>query len=310
MWQSKLQMYTTLSSTEAELVALSAATKEVQWITQLLSEIGIKYKIPITIFNDNTSTIHLANSKSFNPKTKHLNVKDKFVKEKIADGLIEVKHIKSEENTADFLTMSLPTNKFKKLEFSFSTPVFNRASIVLIADSFDLYSITANTMCSYEYTGPNAVLYESTKELCKFKSLNLLGHNSYILSPHDNCVNDTLFQDTWMKDKCIKFDNQVILPQIERIKNKIAVYCVKQKILIEGEEIDCPEYVFHLPLHMNFTIGEYKYTVSSKIDNATLNVEHWNEDIDTIAKSIEVKYFTIPTINKINQPINQRTRIY
>ena len=111
---AKLQKYTTLSSTEAELVALSAATREIQWITQLLSEIGIKYKIPITIFNDNTSTIHLPNSKSFSPKTKHLNIKDKFVKEKIADSSIEVKHIKSEENTANFLTKSLISSKFEK----------------------------------------------------------------------------------------------------------------------------------------------------------------------------------------------------
>jgi hypothetical protein len=53
VWKSKQQQSVTLSSSEAEYVALSEAAKELKFIAQTLESIGITVKYPITVFVDN-----------------------------------------------------------------------------------------------------------------------------------------------------------------------------------------------------------------------------------------------------------------
>ena len=52
-WKSKAQRSVTLSSTEAEWIALSEVTKEIIFVLQLLESLGIKVNIPITVGVDN-----------------------------------------------------------------------------------------------------------------------------------------------------------------------------------------------------------------------------------------------------------------
>jgi hypothetical protein len=52
-WRSKLQKDVTLSSTEAEYVAMSEAVKDVKFIYYLLCNIGIEVELPIIVRTDN-----------------------------------------------------------------------------------------------------------------------------------------------------------------------------------------------------------------------------------------------------------------
>ena len=67
-WKSKLQPMVTLSSTEAEYVALTDAAKEGLWLRRLLEELRFKPNVT-PIFIDNQSTMALAKHKMLKPRT-------------------------------------------------------------------------------------------------------------------------------------------------------------------------------------------------------------------------------------------------
>ena len=58
-WCSKRQATITLSSTEAEYIALCQAAREAAWLRQLMVELGIYEGQPITINKDNQGAIAL-----------------------------------------------------------------------------------------------------------------------------------------------------------------------------------------------------------------------------------------------------------
>jgi hypothetical protein len=49
LWKQKAQRSPTLSSAEAEFAAYSKAAKEIKFVAQILNDMGIKVKFPITI---------------------------------------------------------------------------------------------------------------------------------------------------------------------------------------------------------------------------------------------------------------------
>jgi hypothetical protein len=111
-WKSKAQSCVTLSSTEAEYVALNETVREVKFIFQLLTTMGINVRKPAKINVDNIGCIFLANNKTSGERTKHINMKFHFIREQIQNGLVEVKFVKSEENHADPFTKNLGSEKF------------------------------------------------------------------------------------------------------------------------------------------------------------------------------------------------------
>jgi len=56
-WKSCVQRSVTLSSSEAEFVALSEATKEIKFIVQVLLSIGIEVMLPVIVCIDNVGAI-------------------------------------------------------------------------------------------------------------------------------------------------------------------------------------------------------------------------------------------------------------
>jgi hypothetical protein len=74
-WKSKDGKSVTLSSTEAEYVALSAITKEVMFVKQVLETMGIKLNLPILVKVDNVGAIYLSNNHSLSQQTKHIDIR-------------------------------------------------------------------------------------------------------------------------------------------------------------------------------------------------------------------------------------------
>src|SRR5262249_43212859 len=111
---SKKQPTVALSTTEAEYMALTQATKEAIWIRQLLSEIGMTPKTsrePTIIRSDNQGCISLAKNSAHHARTKHIDVQHHFVRDKVEDGEVEVIFCKTEEMVADVLTKGLTKEK-------------------------------------------------------------------------------------------------------------------------------------------------------------------------------------------------------
>ena len=87
-----------LSSSEAEYISLSKASKEIKFIIKVIESMGIKIKRPIEVRVNNLGAIFMANNISILPWIKHIDVWNRLITEVIENGLIEVKLIKTEKN--------------------------------------------------------------------------------------------------------------------------------------------------------------------------------------------------------------------
>jgi hypothetical protein len=113
-WRSKSQKGVTMSSTEAEYVAVSELVKSIKFVIQLLGELGIIVKIPIKIYMDNIGAIHLVNNRKTGNRTKHIDIAHHFIREHIEDGVVEVEFVRSEENDSDVFTKNTSGEIFNK----------------------------------------------------------------------------------------------------------------------------------------------------------------------------------------------------
>jgi len=102
-WRSKAQQSVTLSSSEAEWIALSEAVKENMFVLQLLEIMKIKVKLPIKVQVDNTGAIFMSKNVTTMNCTKHVDVRTKFVNEYVEDGIIKIVFIKSQDNNSDIM---------------------------------------------------------------------------------------------------------------------------------------------------------------------------------------------------------------
>lgn len=103
-WQSKRQPITAQSSTEAEYIALSDATKEAIWLKQLAAEIVPNHDQAVKIMCDNSSAIQLALREGYRPRSKHIAVRFHLLRENVENGEIDIRHINTEKMIADSLT--------------------------------------------------------------------------------------------------------------------------------------------------------------------------------------------------------------
>eukprot|EP00965_Chrysotila_dentata_P061832 2048262-Pleurochrysis_carterae.AAC.1 len=81
-WASKKQPTVALSSCEAEIVAASEATKEAVYLRALFSELGVDCVQPTSLSIDNMSTIDLAYNPEHHARTKHIDRRHFFVRER------------------------------------------------------------------------------------------------------------------------------------------------------------------------------------------------------------------------------------
>lgn len=109
LWTSKRQAGVTLSSCEAELTAATNATTSVLWTQFLLHDLGMTNIFPTLLMVDNQSAIRLIKNPEFHHKTKHIDVKNKFVREKYEEGILDVNYIPTHQQLADILTKGLST---------------------------------------------------------------------------------------------------------------------------------------------------------------------------------------------------------
>lgn len=114
-WSSQRQKLVTLSTTEAEYVAASAAARESIWLRKLLSDIGCPCEKETTLFVDNQSAIQLVKNPVYHKRTKHIDIRYHFIREKTENGDIAVEYVPSEEQRADIFTKALPRERFGKL---------------------------------------------------------------------------------------------------------------------------------------------------------------------------------------------------
>jgi len=114
-WTSKKQKTTALSSTEAEYMAATQATKEAIYLRRLLKDLGHEQTSPTVIREDNQGTIAIARNPCHHERTKHIDIQYHFTREKIESGDIMLEYCQTEDQVADIMTKALTKDKFVRL---------------------------------------------------------------------------------------------------------------------------------------------------------------------------------------------------
>ena len=113
VWVSHRQGAVTLSSLESELVASCETARNCLWLMRMLREAG--YATTPTLLVDNSACIHLINNAQVSKRSKHIETKNFFVREKVESGEFKLQHCPTEINLADLCTKALPRTRFEKL---------------------------------------------------------------------------------------------------------------------------------------------------------------------------------------------------
>jgi hypothetical protein len=108
-WKSKKQTIIANSTMEAELIALTSASEEVNWLRDLLYEIPLWEKPipPILIHCDSTAAISRVRNHYYNGKSRPIRRKHSTVRSYLSSGIVNVDYIKSCDNLADPFTKAL-----------------------------------------------------------------------------------------------------------------------------------------------------------------------------------------------------------
>ena len=112
-WFSRTQKCVTLSTSEAEYVALGDAVKELLLLRQIW-----RFMIPgkgmpcFPVFEDNQGALQLSKDPMSNSNSKHIDVRHHFLREVVRQGNIVVNHVSSEYQHADILTNVLAFDLF------------------------------------------------------------------------------------------------------------------------------------------------------------------------------------------------------
>ena len=118
---SKLQSAVTLSSAEAEYMALAHIVKEILWIVHIIEGIpGQFVRRPIILYVDNKPAINLANNHAASKFTRHIGIVHHFLRQHCEDGdkqfRIVWKQTKSQK--ADGMTKPLARSEFVRFRDS------------------------------------------------------------------------------------------------------------------------------------------------------------------------------------------------
>jgi hypothetical protein len=114
-WHSKKQPTVALSSTEAEYMAATSTIQDSIWLAALLRDLGFPQTRPIPIYEDNQGCISLIKNATDHARTKHIDIKYHFIRERVENKEVKFMWLPSPDNQADILTKGFNPIPFKRL---------------------------------------------------------------------------------------------------------------------------------------------------------------------------------------------------
>uniref|UniRef100_A0AAV1VKE2 Polyprotein n=1 Tax=Peronospora matthiolae TaxID=2874970 RepID=A0AAV1VKE2_9STRA len=104
------------SRRKAEYMALSEATKEAVWLKVLLGELGeMTSDEAIKMYEDNQGSIALAKNPEFHKRTKHIDIRYHFVREKVESGEVVLEYCPTQDMLADMMTKPIAAVQFENI---------------------------------------------------------------------------------------------------------------------------------------------------------------------------------------------------
>jgi hypothetical protein len=115
-WSARKQATVSRSSTEAEYKSLANATAELIWVEAILKELGVSLQVKPCLWCDNLGAIYLSANPIFHARTKHIEIDYHFVRERVANKLLDIKFISTKDQVADGFTKALPVKDFNEFK--------------------------------------------------------------------------------------------------------------------------------------------------------------------------------------------------
>jgi hypothetical protein len=114
-WKSKVQATVALSSTETEYMALTSSAQEATSLRKLQKAFKISIASPVLINEDNQGAIAISTNPVMHSTSKHISIKQHFIREKVQDGDVRLEYVSTENMLADALTKALSKVIFLRL---------------------------------------------------------------------------------------------------------------------------------------------------------------------------------------------------
>ena len=138
-WRSRKQRSVALSSCESEYMAANLAGRTAVWLVRLykedfgyddlsvttygdLSEKEFQGSRPLTIFEDNTGCIQLSRNPVHHGRSKHVEIRYHWLRDKCREGILKLSKIDTKLNTADIFTKPTKRSTFEFLRDKLMSP--------------------------------------------------------------------------------------------------------------------------------------------------------------------------------------------
>ncbi|GJS73806.1 hypothetical protein Tco_0706647 [Tanacetum coccineum] len=106
-WSSKKQKSTTISTTEAEYIAMSGWCAQILQMRSQLMDYSFTFN-NIPLYCDNKSAITLCCNNVQHSRSKHIDIRHYFIREQAENGVVELYFVTTDYHLADIFTKALP----------------------------------------------------------------------------------------------------------------------------------------------------------------------------------------------------------
>ena len=113
-WMRKKQNSVSLSTAEAEYIAVASCCAQLLWMKKLLHDYGITQDT-MCVFCDNTSAINLSKNPVQHSKSKHIEIQYHFIRDLVEEKTVYLEFITTDNQKADIFTKPLDGPKYETL---------------------------------------------------------------------------------------------------------------------------------------------------------------------------------------------------
>jgi hypothetical protein len=113
-WFSKKQNFVSLSTAEAEYIAVGSSCSQLVRMKQMLEEYDVQQSV-LTLYCDNLSAINISKNSIQHSRTKHIDIRHHFIRDLVEDKVVILEHVTTKEQLANIFTKALDVKQFERL---------------------------------------------------------------------------------------------------------------------------------------------------------------------------------------------------
>ena len=114
---SKKQNFVSLSTAEAEYIAVGNCCTQLLWMKKLLHDYGIPQET-MCVFCDNTSVINLSKNPVQHSKSKHMEIRYHFIRDLVEERVVCLEFIHTDNQNTNIFTKPLDGLRFESLHMT------------------------------------------------------------------------------------------------------------------------------------------------------------------------------------------------